>query len=222
MRKRLTRIFRFIFFGLILDPPPVHMLLQRKKGKFLGTGHFFPHCMAFLEKGEDWYWYTFFFFPEFRKTHKAVTVDFKKHPTQKVWTRSQAVSTQGSRHVTLPSAPNPGFLSISRFGNISPLFPGFSWNLPLEPPNRPQKQPQPFRVFFRKFLMSVKFLTAMLGLEMAAPILWAPRISAFFLQENLHVLKIPRFRGGGILCLGGGGSADLIFMGAGIFLISDR
>ena len=28
----------------------MHMLLQRKKGKFIGTGHFFPHCMAFLEK----------------------------------------------------------------------------------------------------------------------------------------------------------------------------
>ena len=31
---------------------------------------------------------------------------------------------------------------------------------------------------------------------MAAPILWASRISVFFLQENLHVHKIPRFRGG--------------------------
>ena len=45
--------------------------------------------------------------------------------------------------------------------------------------------------------MSVKFLSAILGPEMAAPILWAPRISAFFLQENLHVHKIPRFRGRG-------------------------
>ena len=68
--------------------------------------------------------------------------------------------------------------------------------------------------------MSVKFVSAILGLEMAAPILWAPRISAFFLQENFHVHKIPRFGGGGggILGLGGGGSADYIFMGAGIFL----
>ena len=43
---------------------------------------------------------------------------------------------------------------------------------------------------------------------------------AFFLQENLHVRKIPRFGGGGgILGLGGrGGSADFIFMGAGISL----
>ena len=28
---------------------------------------------------------------------------------------------------------------------------------------------------------------------MGAPILWAPGIFAFFLQENLHVHKIPRF-----------------------------
>ena len=54
---------------------------------------------------------------------------------------------------------------------------------------------------------------------MAAPILWTPGKSAFFLQENLHVHKIPRFLGGGNFGLGGGGgSADFIFMGAGIFL----
>ena len=49
---------------------------------------------------------------------------------------------------------------------------------------------------------------------MAAPILWAPRISAFFLQENLHVHKILVLRGvgGGILVFwGGGGSADFTF-----------
>ena len=44
--------------------------------------------------------------------------------------------------------------------------------------------------------------------------------NAFFLQENLHVHKIPRFRGGGILGFFGGGSVDFIFMGAGIFLKS--
>ena len=48
--------------------------------------------------------------------------------------------------------------------------------------------------------------------EMAAPILWAPRISACFLHENLHVHKIPRFRGGGILGLGGG--ALILFLWA--------
>ena len=55
---------------------------------------------------------------------------------------------------------------------------------------------------------------------MAAPILWTPGRNAFFLQENLYVHKIPRFLGGGggIFVWGGGGSADFIFMGAGIFL----
>ena len=65
--------------------------------------------------------------------------------------------------------------------------------------------------------MSVKFVSAILGPEMAAPILWAPRISAFLLKENLHVHKTPRFLGG-VFWVGGGGSADFIFMGAGIFL----
>ena len=37
----------------------------------------------------------------------------------------------------------------------------------------------------RKILVSVKFLSAILGPEMAAPILWTPGKNAFFLQENL-------------------------------------
>ena len=58
---------------------------------------------------------------------------------------------------------------------------------------------------------------------MAAPILWAPGKNAVFLQEN-HVRKIPRLGGGnlGFVLGGGGGSANFIFMGAGIFLISVR
>ena len=50
----------------------------------------------------------------------------------------------------------------------------------------------------RKSLVSVKICCpAILGQEMAAPILWAPGILAFVLQENLHhAHKIPRFRGG--------------------------
>ena len=71
----------------------------------------------------------------------------------------------------------------------------------------------------RKILVATKFLSAILGLEMGAPILWVPGIFTFFLQENLHVHKIPRFRGGGILGFFGGGSAVFIFMGVGIFLI---
>ena len=50
------------------------------------------------------------------------------------------------------------------------------------------------------------------------PILWTPGKNVFFLQENLHVHKIPRFgKRGGVLVWGG--SADFLFMGAGIFLI---
>ena len=55
---------------------------------------------------------------------------------------------------------------------------------------------------------------------MTAPILWAPGI--FVLSAgNPHAHKIPRFRGGQgswVFWTGGGGSADFIFMGVGIFL----
>ena len=40
-------------------------------------------------------------------------------------------------------------------------------------------------------------LPAILGPEMAAPILWAPVTFWFFLQENLQAHKIPRFFVGG-------------------------
>ena len=67
--------------------------------------------------------------------------------------------------------------------------------------------------------MSTKFPPAILGLEMAAPILWAPGIFWFFLLENPHAHKIPPFRGGGsgLFEKGGGGSANFNFLGAGIF-----
>ena len=63
--------------------------------------------------------------------------------------------------------------------------------------------------------MSVKFVSAILGPEMAAPILWTPGKMRSFCRKT-HVHKILRFRGG---FWGGGGSADFIFMGARIFLI---
>ena len=66
--------------------------------------------------------------------------------------------------------------------------------------------------------MSVKFLSAILGPEMAAPILWTPGKMRPFCRKN-HVHIIPRFRGGGYFGFWGGGSADFISMGAGIFLI---
>ena len=37
---------------------------------------------------------------------------------------------------------------------------------------------------FRKILVSVKFVSAILGPEMGAPILWTLGKNAFFLQEN--------------------------------------
>ena len=65
--------------------------------------------------------------------------------------------------------------------------------------------------------MSVKFVSAILGPEMAAPILWAPgKMFRFCRKTNVH--KIPRFGGGGVFWVGGG-SADFIIIGAGIFLI---
>ena len=62
--------------------------------------------------------------------------------------------------------------------------------------------------------VSVKFVSAILGPEMAAPILWTPGKMRSFCRKN-HVRKIPPFRGGFF----GGGSAGFIFMGARIFLI---
>ena len=64
--------------------------------------------------------------------------------------------------------------------------------------------------------MSVKFVSAILGPEMAAPILWTPGKMPSFCRKT-YVHKIPRSRGG-ILVWGEGGSVDSIFMGAGIFL----
>ena len=66
--------------------------------------------------------------------------------------------------------------------------------------------------------MSVKFSSAILGPEMAAPILWAPGKIALFLQEKPMSIKVLLLGGGVFWVLGGGGSADFIFMGARIFL----
>ena len=66
--------------------------------------------------------------------------------------------------------------------------------------------------------MSVKFVSAILGLETAARILWTPGKMCSFCRKT-YVHKIPRLGGGGDFGFGGGGSADFIFMGARIFLI---
>ena len=53
--------------------------------------------------------------------------------------------------------------------------------------------------------MSEKFLSAILGPEMAAPILWARGKIAFFLQENPLSIKFLVLGGGYFGVLGGGG-----------------
>ena len=52
---------------------------------------------------------------------------------------------------------------------------------------------------------------------MAAPILWAPGKMVFFAGKT-HAHKIPRFRGMGVFWVLGGEGADIVFMGARIFL----
>ena len=68
-------------------------------------------------------------------------------------------------------------------------------------------------VRLRKILVSAKFLSAILGPEMGASILWTPGKMRSFCKKT-HVHKIPRFRGGGIL---GWRGADFIFVGVRIF-----
>ena len=67
--------------------------------------------------------------------------------------------------------------------------------------------------------MPVIFPHVILGPEMAAPILWAPGIFWFFLLQNPHAHKIPRFRAGGVGSFGKGGVEVpiLILMGVGFF-----
>ena len=72
--------------------------------------------------------------------------------------------------------------------------------------------------FFRKILVSVKFLSAILAPEMGAPILWTPgKMRPFCRKTRVH--KIPRFFGGGVFWVFWGGECRFYFMGARIFLI---
>ena len=68
--------------------------------------------------------------------------------------------------------------------------------------------------FIRKNVVSIKFPPAILGPEMAAPILWAPGIFWFFLLENPHAHKIPPFRGGFWNFLEGGVEVPILFLWA--------
>ena len=62
------------------------------------------------------------------------------------------------------------------------------------------------------------FLGSRQSKEMVAPN-YGRLASLFFLQENLHAHKIPRFRGGYFGFGEGVGSANVTFMGVGILLI---
>ena len=57
----------------------------------------------------------------------------------------------------------------------------------------------------RKILVSVKFLSAILGPEMGAPILWTPRKNALYLQEKPMSIKFLLLGGGVFWVFGGGG-----------------
>ena len=60
--------------------------------------------------------------------------------------------------------------------------------------------------------MSIKFVSAILGPEMAAPILRTPgKMRSFCRKTCVH--KIPRFRGGVIWVWGGGGKCRFYFYG---------
>ena len=69
----------------------------------------------------------------------------------------------------------------------------------------------------KKKLMFVVFLPAVLGPEMAVPILWAPGIFGFSLLGSSHAHKIACFRGGCFYLEGGGGSANFILWAWGFF-----
>ena len=71
----------------------------------------------------------------------------------------------------------------------------------------------------RKILVSVKFVSAILGPEMAAPILWAPGENAPLSADNLHAIKFLVLGGRGDFGFGGGG-VPILFLWARDF--SDR
>ena len=65
------------------------------------------------------------------KLEKAGTVDFKKHPTRKVGTRSRQCGPKVPGRFAFPGARNPRICSISRFGYYFPaVFPVHSRSFP--------------------------------------------------------------------------------------------
>ena len=67
---------------------------------------------------------------------------------------------------------------------------------------------------FRKTPVSVKFLSAILGPETSAPILWTPGKNALYLQEKPMSVKF-LVRGGGVFWVWGGvGGVPILFLWA--------
>ena len=90
----------------------------------------------------------------------------------------------------------PGLIFRAFSGPIGALF-GLIWTDSSAP--------------LRKILVSVKFVSAILGPEMGAPILWTPGKMRSFCRKN-HVRKIPLLWGGGFG--GGGGGVPILFLWA--------
>ena len=84
------------------------------------------------------------------KLEKVGTVDFKRHTTQKVGTRFRQCRPKVPGRFAFPGARSPRIYSTSRSRKHFPaISPGLSRSFPREPPNRPRKQPQPSRVFWK-------------------------------------------------------------------------
>ena len=118
-----------------------------------------------------------------------------------IWTKSCAAANE-KLHCNIEKA------ALQESGAFLPLSCGFQAPTFRHPRLGPAE--------IQKILVSVKFLSAILGPEMGASILWTPG-KCVLSAGKTHVHKIPRFRGGGYFG-SGGGSADFIFMGARIFL----
>ena len=73
------------------------------------------------------------------------------------------------------------------------------------------------QVSLRKILVSVKNLSAILGPEVGAPILWTPGKDALFLQEKPMSIKFFVIGWGGYFGFFGGGECRFYFYGRGAF-----
>ena len=104
-----------------------------------------------------------------------------------------------------------GTSHVKSGSNMVPKYFSLNWHFLSHSPSRRQGELFYFSCF-RKILVSVKFVSAILGPEMAAPILWTPRKMRPFCRKS-HVHKIPRFRGGVFWFFFGGGECRFYFYG---------